>query len=310
MKKKLSIIIPVFNNQYSLLELIKRLNNVEKKLEEINFEIICVNDCSQDKSLDELKKIKKEIRNDLKIFSLNKNYGSNLASKTGLKFSTGDAHTILAADLQEPPEIIEELVHEWNKGSKMIIAQKKSRKDPVVTLFFSKIFYFFFKLLINKNYPKNGLDLFLIDKEITRYIIESDKDIFIPIHLFDLGFTYAVVKYNREARRHGVSQWSFKKKLKVFFDIFSIYSSTISKVIILIGFSILIFAIIYSIVLLYLSIFNGYTANGFVTLFVYITALFGIVISLIEIISNQVFRILNRLSKNPETILDFNFKDH
>ena len=309
MKKKLSIIIPVYNNQESLQELIKRLNNVEKKIKKINFEIICVNDCSQDNSLDELKKIKKKIRNDLKIFSLNKNYGSNLASKTGLKFSTGDAHTLLSADLQEPPEIIEELIKEWNKGSKMVIAQKKSRKDPIFTIFFSRIFYFFFKLLINKNYPKNGLDLFLIDKEISHYIIDSDKDIFIPIHLFDLGFAYTVVQYDRQQRKYGVSQWSFKKKLKVFIDIFSIYSSNISKVIILIGSFILLFAIFYSSVLLYLSIFNEYTANGFVTLFVYITALFGIVISLLGIISNQVFRILNRLSKNPETILDFNFKD-
>ena len=306
--KKISIIIPVYNNQDSLLELISRINLVEKEIiiNQIKFEIIVVNDSSSDNSLDVIRNIKKKIRNDLVIINFSKNYGPNLAAKTGFKYSTGDAHTVLVADLQDPPETLIELINRWLKGEKIIIAERNSRDDPVISAFFSKVFYFFLRILVNKNYPKNGFDLFLIDKKITEYFKNSDKDIYFPIHLMSLGFSYSVVKYHRQKRQAGKSQWSFLKKINATLEIFLVYSSfRISKLILYLGLLIFIAGFLYSIVLLYLAIFHGYRTGGFVTLFLYITVFFGIFISLMGIISMQIYRVLDRASKTDETIIDF-----
>jgi len=304
--KKISIIIPVYNNKGSLLELVNRINFVEKKIKKVIFEIIIVNDASIDNSLDVIRNLKKKIRKDIVIISLSKNYGPNLAAKTGLKYSTGDAHAVLAADLQDPPELLIKLIDKWLKGEKIIIAQRNSRDDPVISVFFSKIFYFFLRLLVNKNYPKNGFDLFLIDKKITEYFKNSDKDIYFPVHLMSLGFFYSVVKYHRQKRQAGKSQWSLLKKINATLEIFLVYSSfRISKLILYLGLLIFIAGLFYSIVLLYLAIFHGYRAGGFVTLFLYITVFFGIFISLIGIVSMQIYRILNRISKTEETNIDF-----
>ena len=145
MKKKLSIIIPVFNNQGSLDLLLRKLKKILNKYSKIiNFETIAVNDGSTDGSLSELKNIKKKFFKDLKIINHLKNYGSNLAMKTGFKNSTGDAHTVLTADLQEPPYIIEKFLKMWIKKNNFIIAERSSRDDPLISIFFSKVFYFFF----------------------------------------------------------------------------------------------------------------------------------------------------------------------
>ena len=304
--KKISIIIPVYNNQDSLLELINRISLVEKKLKEIVFEIIIVNDSSTDESLDVIKELKKNVRKDIIIINLNKNYGSNLAAKTGFKYSTGDAHTVLVADLQDPPEILIELIDKWLKEEKIIIAERISRDDPIISVFFSKVFYFFLRLFVNKNYPKNGFDLFLIDKKITEHFKNSDKDIYFPIHLMSLGFSYSVVKYHRQKRQAGKSQWSFLKKINATFEIFLVYSSLrISKLILYLGLLIFIAGLLYSIVLFYLAIFHEYRTGGFVTLFLYITVFFGIFISLMGIVSMQIYRVLDRISKTEETSVDF-----
>jgi dolichol-phosphate mannosyltransferase len=224
----------------------------------------------------------------------------------GLKYSTGDAHTVLAADLQDPPELLIELIDKWLKGEKIIIAERNSRDDPVISVFFSKVFYFFLRLFVNKNYPKNGFDLFMIDKKITEHFKNSDRDIYFPIHLISLGWPYSVIKYHRQKREAGKSQWSFQKKINASFDILLAYSSfRISKLILYLGLIIFISSIIYSIVLLYSSIFQGYRADGFVTLFLYITVFFGMFISLIGILSMQMYKILNRISKTEEAIIDF-----
>jgi len=198
------------------------------------------------------------------------------------------------------------LIDKWLKGEKIIIAERNSRDDPVISVFFSKVFYFFLRLLVNKNYPKNGFDLFMIDKKITKHFINSDRDIYFPIHLMSLGFSYSVVKYHRLKRQAGKSQWSFLKKINASFEILLAYSSfRISKLILYLGLIIFISSSIYSIVLLYFTIFQGYKAGGFVTLFLYITVFFGMFISLIGILSMQMYKILNRISKTEEAIIDF-----
>jgi dolichol-phosphate mannosyltransferase len=303
MKKKLSIIIPVFNNQGSLDLLLRKLKKILNKYSKIiNFETIAVNDGSTDGSLSELKNIKKKFFKDLKIINHLRNYGSNLAMKTGFKNSTGDAHTVLTADLQEPPYIIEKFLKMWIKKNNFIIAERSSRDDPLISIFFSQVFYFFFRLIVNKNYPKNGFDIFLITKDITNLVIKSRDDVYVPIFLMELGYKYNSVKFNREKRFHGKSQWTFKKKILEAFQIFLTYKPTISRLVTSVGIVLFLIGTIYSAYLIYLAVFINYRASGFVTLFTYVTIFFGFIIILLGVLSEQVFKIMSA-QKNFDTVI-------
>ena len=114
------------------------------------------------------------------------------------------------------------------------------------------------------------------------------------------------MKYHGQKRQVEKSQWSFLKKINASLEIFLVYSSfRISKLILYLGLLIFVAGLLYSIVLLYFAIFHGYRAAGFVTIFLYITVFFGVFISLIGIISMQIFRVLDRVSKVQEANIDF-----
>lgn len=303
MKKKLSIIIPVYNNQETLEKLLSELKKILNKYpKKLNFETIVVNDGSTDESLKELIKIKKKFYKKLRIINLLKNYGSNLAIKVGFKNSSGHAHTILTADLQEPPSIIEKFINLWLKGNNFIIAERSSRNDPFVSKIFSKIFYFFFHLIVNKNYPKNGFDIFLINKNITNLVIQSRDDIYVPIFLMELGYDYNTIKFDRKKRMYGKSQWTFKKKFLQAVQIFLNYKPTISRLITLIGLIVFLCGLLYSLYLIYLGITLDYRASGFVTLFSYNTIFFGFITILLGLLSEQVFKIIS-VKSNSDTVI-------
>ena len=166
--KKLSIVVPVYYNQDSLHPLLSLLIEVEKRLLEksIQIEIIFVDDGSKDRSFEVLLELKKLRPDIIKIIKLTRNFGAVHASKTGAKHITGDCFTIIAADLQDPPELILDMVEHWLHGSKYVICTRNTRDDPISTRFFAKLYYYIVQLTVDRNYPKSGFDIALMDKTV------------------------------------------------------------------------------------------------------------------------------------------------
>src|SRR5437660_7526541 len=211
--KTISIVVPVYFNEGSLPVLFETLLKIETKLAEKNvrMELIFVDDGSGDRSLEELLKIKQR-KPETKVIKLTRNFGAAHASKTGLQFVTGDCFLMLAADLQDPPELIVEMIDRWLEGTKFVLCKRTQRLDPPTTRLFAYIFYKLVRFLVIKNYPSRGFDLALMDRAMLPYMQNSSKNINPPLFAYWLGFKPEIILYVRQKRRFGKSRYTFSKK--------------------------------------------------------------------------------------------------
>ena len=157
MPKKVSVVVPVYFNDQSLNILFDQLAKVEHSLKslDLDFEVIAIDDGSKDTSAQVLDLNSKK-HSFLKSYSLTKNFGESTASKFGLSKISGDAFVVLAADLQDPPELIIDMAKKWLSGSKFIVCEREKRTDPLATKLLANIYYKFLTKFIMPNYPKRG----------------------------------------------------------------------------------------------------------------------------------------------------------
>jgi polyisoprenyl-phosphate glycosyltransferase len=215
---KISVIIPIYNNSESLQELFERLNILIKQPLFINhtFELICVNDGSTDNSLNVLRKEIEIFNASVKIINLTRNFGSYNAFLAGMNYATGKCNIHLHADLQDPPEEILKLFPHFEKGYKLVIANREKREDSSM---FSDLYHKLVRRFAISNIPNGGFDLVLFDEKIREDILKISEKNTNNVYLISwLGYEYVNVPYTRVKRQHGKSQWTLNKKVRLFAD--------------------------------------------------------------------------------------------
>jgi polyisoprenyl-phosphate glycosyltransferase len=304
--KTVSVVVPVYYNAESLPLLFAELQKVEGQLHERDcaMELIFVDDGSRDESLIELMKIKQQ-RPNTRVVKLTRNFGAVHSSKMGLNYVTGDCTMWLSADLQDPPELVTEMTDQWLAGSKFVIGLRESRVDPPLTRLFAGIYHWLVRKMINKNYPKGGLDIVLLDAALVPYIRGSSKNINTELLAYWLGYKPAIVPYARQKRLHGKSRWTFGKKLTYFIDSILGFSVLPIRMISLIGIIVSLLSFAYGASVVFLTIF-GYRGGvaGFATLVALITFLLGVVMIILGIIGEYVWRIFDEVTTRPEAVVD------
>ncbi|MDA7842775.1 glycosyltransferase family 2 protein [Methylophilaceae bacterium] len=302
---KISIVTPVYFNGPTLPKLFAELKKVEAKLKSryILLEIIFVDDGSKDDSLEKLILFKGKSKN-IKIVKLTKNFGSMAAIRAGLNFVTGDAFTLLAADLQEPPELIINMVDKWLGGFKYIVCARKERKDPLFTRFFSGFYYILLRALVVQDYPTGGYDLSLMDKALLPFMQKSGKSVNLLLYAHSLGFKREIIYYKRRQRDSGKSMWTFSKKLNFFID--SILGSSILplRYISLVGVITSIGSFVYGFYIIINALSNSIPIPGWASLAVLISMLMGLVIFMLGMIGEYIWRIYNELNGTPDAVID------
>jgi len=303
--KKLSIVIPVYFNAPSLFELHASLIDLEKKLLsiDIELELIFVDDGSQDDSLQKLLEIK-NIDDRVKVIKHTRNFGSMHAIKTGFRFVSGDCFTLLAADLQDPPELVFEMAKRWLAGSKFVICERESRDDPFTSRMYSKIYYKLLRLMVIKDFPEGGFDLALMDKDMLPYMVNSAKNSYVPLLAYSLGYKPEIISYHRKARVHGKSRWTFAKKFKVFLDVMLGFSVTPIRAISAIGAVVSVFSFSYGVLVVILALLEGNPVTGFPTIVSLITFLLGLIILMLGVIGEYLWRIFDETNMRPESVIE------
>ena len=303
--KLLSIIIPVYFNEESIPLLYEEFCKLEKQLSErkVNMELIFIDDGSGDNSLNALFNLKTK-NSSIKIIKHTRNFGALIAAKTGQKFANGDCSIVVAADLQDPIKILPEMIDHWLNGSKHVIAVRQSRKDPIMTKFFSYIFYKILKLLVMDDYPKGGYDLQLIDKKLFKYFKNSGKNTNPALLAHWLGFKSEKIYYDREVRRFGKSQWTFKKRISLFLDSILGFSVRPIRIILTFGLIISMISFFYFVWIVIHALSGKILVEGFATIVALISFLFGIVISMLGIIGEYIWRIFDEIGKKPESVVE------
>ena len=217
--KKISLIIPTYNEQESLPFLFDRLNQVTQKIENYEFEFLFVNDGSKDKSLEIIKEQRK-IDNRVSYVDFSRNFGKEIAMIAGLDYVTGDAVIFIDADLQDPPELIFEFIKYWEQGYDDVYAKRKSRKgETFLKKFTSKMYYKVLQKVAGIEIQKDTGDFRLLDRRCVNALKKLRESQRCTKSMFSwIGYKKKEVLYDREPRIAGKTKWNYRKLIDLAID--------------------------------------------------------------------------------------------
>lgn len=217
--KKISIIIPTYNEEESLPFLFERLNELTKKIENYQFEFLFVNDGSKDKTLEIIKE-QRQIDSRISYLDFSRNFGKEIAMIAGLDYVTGDAVIFMDADLQDPPELIMEFIKYWEQGYDDVYAKRKSRKgETFLKKFTSKMYYRVLQKLAGMEIQKDTGDFRLLDRRCVNALKKLRESQRCTKSMFSwIGYKKKEVLYDRDPRIAGKTKWNYKKLIDLAID--------------------------------------------------------------------------------------------
>lgn len=217
--KKISIIIPSYNEEDSLPFLFERLNNLTSQIQNYEFEILFVNDGSKDKTLEIIKEQRK-IDNRISYLDFSRNFGKEISMIAGLDYVTGDAVIFMDADLQDPPELILEFIKYWEQGYDDVYAKRKSRKgETFLKKFTSKMYYKVLQKLAGMEIQKDTGDFRLLDRRCVNALKKLRESQRCTKSMFSwIGYKKKEVLYDREPRVAGKTKWNYRKLIDLAID--------------------------------------------------------------------------------------------
>ena len=275
-------------------------------LENYEHEIIFVNDGSKDRTLQILENIAKS-DNNVKILSFSRNFGHQAAVTAGLKYTTGDVVAIMDADLQDPPEVITEMVKLWEQGNEVIYAKRKSREgESKFKLFTAKMFYKVLNGLSDVKIPKDTGDFRLADRKVIDVINSLPEHNKFLRGLFSwVGFKQIPLEYERKERFAGKTKYPLKKMLKLASDGITSFSTKPLKILGALGLISVIASVVILIYALISYIFNlNQLTAGWTSIIVTVTFLGGMQLLSIWLISEYIGKIYDESKGRPEYIID------
>ena len=304
--KKISVVIPMYFEEEVAQSCYKRTKNVLVNIENYEHEIIFVNDGSKDKTLEILEEIANKDKC-VKVISFSRNFGHQAAVTCGIKYVTGDAVLIMDADMQDPPELINEMINLWENGNEVIYGKRKTRKgESHFKLFTAKMFYKTLNSLSDIEIPKDTGDFRLVDRKVIDVINQMPEHNKFLRGLFSwVGFKQVPYEYERQEREAGKTKYPLKKMLKLASDGIISFSTKPLKLVgalgiisIFISIAILIYALIS-----YILKLNTLTA-GWTSMMVAVTFFAGVQLLSIWIMSEYIARIYDETRNRPQYIID------
>ena len=235
MNEVISVVVPMYYEEGVAQECYRRLKKVMDDYNE-TYEFIFVNDGSTDKTMEILTHIAKE-DSQVKVLNLSRNFGHQNAVTAGLDYATGDAIVIIDADLQDPPELIPDLIAKWRAGDEVVYAKRKQRTgETFFKLITAKYFYRFLNQMTEIEIPKDTGDFRLIDRKVAEVFKKMpERNRFIRGMITWVGFKQSFVEYNRDERFAGETKYPLKKMIKFALDGIFSFSSRPLKIINSIG---------------------------------------------------------------------------
>ncbi len=302
---ELSIVIPVYNEEAVLPALIDRLRAFTERLSPLVTEVILVDDHSADRSLELLREVCQDDSR-FRYARLAKNSGSHVAILAGLAQARGECSVFLAADLQDPPELISQMLDLWRAGHHVVWAVREEREGiSRADLFMANTFYRLLNLLGEVNLPPRGSDFALLDRKVVAALLKSaGSNPSIGGEIARLGFSSAQITYTKEKRPAGGSKWTLKRKLKAFADAFVSFSYAPLRAMSYLGmlFSLLGFA--YAIVVIFLRLMTRTPVQGWASLIVVVLVLGGVQMMMLGILGEYLWRTLEAARQRPIYFLE------
>ncbi len=287
---KISIVIPVYFNEDNLKPLYADLC---KKLfihTDYEWELVMVDDGSQDKSYSVLEELAAQDKR-IHIYSLSRNFGSHAAILCGLTKCTGACAVVKAADLQEPTELVLDMVDSWRKGNNVVLAVRKDRQEGKGQTMFANLYYWLVRKTALPQMPKGGFDVYLLDRKVINVLMQLDeKNSALTGQILWSGFRTDKVYYTRLQREIGTSRWTFKKKIRLVADTLFSFSTLPITIVSIIGTFSCIGAAIWAIIVFICKLSGLIEVSGWTALFMFNLFSFGITMLTLGILGSYLWR--------------------
>lgn len=302
--KKISILIPTYNEEKSLPLLYPELKILMDEQKQYEWEILFINDGSSDSSLNIIKALR-AADDRINFISLSRNFGKETAMLAGFDYVTGDCMVIMDADLQDPPSLITQMLEYWEQGYDDVYAKRANRgKESWLRKRFSLLFYKILETTTRFEVLQNVGDFRLLDRcciNALKQIRESER--YTKGMFCWIGYNKKEIVFNRGDRIAGESNWNFKSLFNLAIEGITSFTTAPLRFASVIGFFIAFFSFIAAIFYFFKTVFFGDVARGFTTLIVVVLFLGGIQLICIGILGEYIGRIFNETKRRPPYLI-------
>lgn len=299
-----SVVVPVYKNRDTIAELVDRLSALATRLDR-PLEGIFIVDGSPDDSADVLRGALADAPLRARVLILSRNFGSFSAIRVGLTHARGDYLAVMAADLQEPVDVVEEFFALLSAGEcDIAIGERVGRDDPAVDSAGSRAYWSLYRRFVNPDFPPGGVDVFGCTREVAQTLTRfTERNTSLVGLLFWLGYRRRLVPYVRSPRPNGKSGWTFRKKLRYLFD--SVYAFTDLPILLLqtIGGIGLLASIIFGVIVLGAYATGRITESGYTPLIITILASTSALLIGLGVVGSYVWRAYENGQARPVALV-------
>lgn len=304
MGNKISFVVAVYHNEGAISKTHEKVQSVfASDLPGFEYEIVFVDDGSKDGSLNEILSIKQRDPERVKAITFTRNFGQMAAMLAGFKEATGDAVINISADLQDPVELIPQMIQSWKSGAEIVICHRTDRDDSFAAKLTSKMAYSVLRMALPQ-IPPGGFDFVLMDRKVMDAFNAIDvRHRFFQGDLLWTGYRTSLIPYKRLERKIGKSQYTFAKKLKNFLDAVLDTSYLPIRFMSLAGLVTSGLGLIYSLSIVWSWAQGGTPFNGWAPLMIMVLMLSGMIMVMLGVIGEYVWRINEEVRKRPNYVI-------
>ncbi|EQA38461.1 glycosyltransferase, group 2 family protein [Leptospira inadai serovar Lyme str. 10] len=307
----LSVVIPIYNEEKTIPELVKRLNALLKILKTkfgfgpADSEILFVNDGSRDESAEILKEFC-ESTPGFFLVNLSRNYGHQLAITAGIDVARGETVAVMDGDLQDPPEFVADLFEKMKDGFDVVYARRRTREgESIFKLLTAHLFYRTLKKLTRFDIPIDTGDFRIMSRRVTDVLVSMrEQHRYIRGLIAWIGFRQTGLEYDRDERFDGETKFSVGKMLKFALDGITSFSSAPLKLSSYLGFSAAFAGALYTIYILYLKLFTNNTIQGWTSVMIVVLILGGIQLLALGMIGEYLSRVNDQSKNRPLYVIE------
>jgi dolichol-phosphate mannosyltransferase len=302
--KLISIVIPIYNEIEVLDACYRRLSDVMQAVDGYDYELVFVDDGSEDASHARLLELHQQDPH-MKIVKFSRNFGHQVAVTAGVDEAAGDAIVIIDADLQDPPELIPEMVERWQQGYDVVYGVRKRRSgESRLKLVTAAAFYRLLRRFTNIEIPVDVGDFRLVSARAAAELRKlREKDRFVRGLVSWIGFRQIGIPYERDSRQAGETKYPFSKMFKFALDGITSFSNLPLKLASWLGYLASLLAFIY-LASVFVQRAMGYTVEGWATIMVAMLFLGGVQLICLGIIGEYIGRIFNETKSRPMYVIE------
>lgn len=300
MSASLSIVIPVYNNQQTLEETCNRVLAVHHaSFADVSLEILFVNDGSKDGSWEELQRLQKLYSDQITLLNLSRNFGQLGALFAGFNHASGDAVICISADLQDPVELMAQMVSLWRAGTEIVVCYRQERKDGFLTRYFSDFAYAVARVSC-PDLPRGGFDYWLMSRRVCDLLCSfKGRHNFLQGYLLSLGFNKVLIPSIRQQRKFGKSGYTLGKKIKITIDFLVDSSYLPIRFMSCLGAIFAVAGLVYSLFIVYARVMYLTPFSGWAPIMVMLMVIGGIIMSMLGLIGEYLWRIYDNTRDFP-----------